>query len=334
MKYENFLLIGANALPDAMQVDFLNYLEWLMKDNFAPLENELKNRLEINKLQKRSNEQLIEGMIVTSQKEFDKKTQDKNFYICHALSVLYVMRQIFTHDFFDILRITASDKHTKFLANEYEQILRHILLDVEDLCSLYSRTIKKESKYQSYIRSRYIHTAAVHQVLRQGLYGNISFHSFSDKEISATIGTIRQLIELRIRKSFGVMAFEDQKGNICPLDMSMLFGVIKKYQRDIRFPIKLENIIRIYKWANSFVHSGLGDYNWVPFLIEFILRNLSFGEEKDYGWNINNGISMSQKTIDAIRNDLIRLRNPKSDGIIKFKLLICTPECEINDQNI
>lgn len=47
MEYGNFLFIGANTLPNAMQVDFLNYLEWLMKDNFAPLENELKDRLEI-----------------------------------------------------------------------------------------------------------------------------------------------------------------------------------------------------------------------------------------------------------------------------------------------
>lgn len=334
MEYGNFLFIGANTLPNAMQVDFLNYLEWLMKDNFAPLENELKDRLEIKNLPKRSNEQLIEGIIVTSQKEFNKKTQDKNFYVCHALSVLYVMRRIFTHDFFNTLKIAASDKHTEFLANEYEQILRHILLDVEDLCSLYSWTIKKDPEYNSYIRSRYIQTASVHQVLRQGLYGNISFHSFSDKEISATIGTIRQLIELRIRRSFGVMAFEDQEGNICPLDLSMLFDVIKKYKSDITFPIKLENIIRIYKWANSFVHSGLKDYNWIPFFIEFMLRNFSFGEKRDYGWNINNGISMSQKTIDAIQNDLIKLRNPESDDIIKFRLLDCTPECEIINQNI
>lgn len=156
MEYGNFLFIGANTLSDAMQVDFLNYLEWLMKDNFAPLENELKNRLEIKNLPKRSNEQLIEGIIVTSQKEFNKKTQDKNFYVCHALSVLYVMRRIFTHDFFDTLKIAAADKHTKFLTNEYEQILRRILLDVEDLCSLYSWTIKKDPKYKSYIRRRYI----------------------------------------------------------------------------------------------------------------------------------------------------------------------------------
>lgn len=332
MEYGDFIFIGANALDKNMQVDFLEYLGWLMKDDFIILEEELKNRLEIKNLPKRNNEQIIEGIIVTSNKEFTKKTQDKNFYICHALCILYVMKRIFKEDFYDTLKIAASDKNTNFLKNEYEQILRWILLDVEDLCSLYSQTTQKDSKYQSFIRNRYIHTASVHQVLRQGLYGNISFHSFADKEISATIGTIRQLIELRIRRSFGIMAFIDDDENVHPLDLSTLFDVIKKYKNDIVFPIKLENIIRIYKWANSFVHSGLCDYSWIPFFLEFMLRNFSFGEEKDYGWNVNNGIVTSQSTIDAIQNDLIQKRNGDSDtNVIKLKLLICKPECEIKN---
>ena len=332
MKYGDFLFIRANALDKKMQVDFLEYLEWLMKNDFIILEEELKSRLEIKKLPKRNNEQIIEGIIIASNKEFTKKTQDRNFYVCHAMCILYVMKRIFTKDFYDTLKIAASDKHTNFLVNEYEKILRRILLDVEDLCSLYSQTIHKDPTYQSFIRRRYIHTASVHQVLRQGLYGNISFHSFADKEISATIGTIRQLIELRIRRSFGTMAFIDDDENVHPLDLSMLFDVIKKYKNDIIFPIKLENIIRIYKWANTFIHSGLGDYSWIPFFLEFMLRNFSFGERKDYGWNINNGIITSQLTINAIHNDLIQKRNADSDtNGIKFNLLICKPDCEIKN---
>ena len=37
-----------------------------------------------------------------------------------------------------------------------------------------------------------------------------------------------------------------------------------------------------------------------------MLRNFSFAEEKDYGWNTNNGIVTSQPTIEAIRNDLFQ----------------------------
>lgn len=333
MEYRDFLFIGANALDKNTQIDFLEYLEWLMKNNFIILEEELKSRLEIKKLPKRNNEQIIEGIISVSNKEFTKKKQDKNFYVCHALCILYVMKRIFTKDFYDTLKIAASDKKTNFLINEYEQILKWILLDVEDLSSLYSQTIQGNMKYCSNIRTRYIHTASVHQVLRQGLYGNISFHSFTDKEISATIGTIRQLIELRIRRSFGAMAFVDDDENVYPLDLSMLFEVIRKYKNDIEFPIKLENIIRIYRWSNSFIHSGLGDYSWIPFFLEFMLRNFSFGEKKDYGWNVNNGIITSQLTIDAIQNDLIQKRNADSDtNDIKYKLLICKPECEIKKQ--
>ena len=48
---------------------------------------------------------------------------------------------------------------------------------------------------------------SVHQVLRQSLFGQASFDSFADMEISASIAVIRQLVELRLRRAFGVLAY-------------------------------------------------------------------------------------------------------------------------------
>lgn len=109
-----------------------------LTDAFKILEGELKNRLEIQNLPKRNNEQIIKGIIATSNKEFTKKTKDKNFYICHTLYIFYVIKQIFKENFYDTLKIAASDKNTNFLANGYKQILRWILLDIKDLCNRYS----------------------------------------------------------------------------------------------------------------------------------------------------------------------------------------------------
>lgn len=76
-------------------------------------------------------------------------------------------------------------------------------------------------------------------------------------EISASIAIIRQLVELRIRRAFGVLSYVDESnGNLRPLDLSIVFECIKKYEKNIEFPLKLENIERIYKWANMYVHSG------------------------------------------------------------------------------
>lgn len=353
MEYKDFIWIDA----DMRRVDFLSYLAWLMEDDFARLENHLKDALGIKKLPKRTVEEIIEGIILTSEREFHKKAGSSNFYICHALCVLDVVRRIFTRELYEALEKAASDARTRFLANQYRDILRWVLLDVEDLCSLYACTVNHDARYSSSYRKNHIQTASVHQVLRQGLYGTASFHSHADKEISASIGTIRQLIELRIRRSFGVMAYTDRQGNLYPLDLSQLFGVLKKYRGDIHFPIKLENLIRIYKWANAFIHSGVKDYSWVPYYLEFELRGLSFGRKKGRSWNVNNGISTTQETIDAIHADLTRQRNEQprnalcgllhrltaplhrlsrggcgADGAAgKYRLLTCKVECELTD---
>lgn len=90
----------------------------------------------------------------------------------------------------------------------------------------------------------------IHNVLRQGLYGTFSFHTFSDMEIDASIAVIRQLIELRMRRAFGTISYIDQNDNIKPLDMSKLFEVLKEYEKEIEWPIILSNFERIYKWGN------------------------------------------------------------------------------------
>lgn len=335
MEYGNFLLIGANALPECMQVEFIEYLNWLRNDNFKALENELKDRLEIKAFPKRSNEDILEGIIISTDKEFERKTKDKNYYICQALCILDVVRYIFDDKLVNNLEELSKDSKMAFFVENYADILRKIQLDMEDLCSMYSQKIKHEGKYQSNIRNRYVHSLALHQVLRQGLYGNFSYHSFSDREVSPTIGTIREIIELRIRRSFGAIAFMDEDSVIHPLDLSVLIGVIKKYKEKISFPIKLENIDRLYRWANAFVHSGRADYNWVPFFLERMLREFSLGKERTranggFCWNVNNGISTTQDVIDAIRADLIAWKNEKkADGDKEYRLIQPKPECEI-----
>ena len=352
IEYGDFILMGdkmtgsgslvndpISSIVDSQRVKFLDYLKWLMTDNFRPLEDALKEKFELKHLPKRSNEEILEGIICNPNKETENKTADSNYYICNAHFILYVVRHIFTEDFYTALVAANQDKNTQFLVRNYESILRNILLDAEDLGSLYEQKIKGMNTHRSFIRTRFVPTASMHQVLRQGLYGSVSFHSFVDKEVSATIGEIRELIEFRIRRSFGIMSYVDEEGTIVPLDLSELLEIIRKYKQQIEFPIKFENIVRLYKWANGFVHSGLGDYNWIPYYIELMLRDFSFGHKKDYGWNINNGISTTEDVINDIYVDVLRARNDNLKDVedvstvpaeqIKYKVWSCKPECEI-----
>ena len=334
IEYSSFLFLGANALPNEMQVDFMDYLEELRKDNFRMLENQLKIYFDLRKISNYSVDDTIAGMLADTDKEFEKRVKKKGFYICHANAILYVIRSIFNDATIETLRVAASDKRTKFLLESYQEILHKILLDIEDLSSLYGESVKGNTEYHSYIRHRFVKPAQLHQVLRQGLYGSVSFHSFIDKEPSAAIGTIRQMIELRIRGAFGAMAIIDSQQNnaIMPLKMSKVFEIVKKHEKDIEFPIKFENIIRIYNWSNSFIHSGLGDYSWIPYYVEFVLRDFSFGTKKDNGWDINNAIVTSTTTIKEIQGDIIKFVNCGLDEEdLRYKLLTCKPECEIRN---
>ena len=335
MEYGDFLYIGASGLQFIKTVEFLDYLNWLATDNFRSLETRLisvfhefhdqdrhqdrpQNGQRREHLPARSTaDDIIAGMIVTSEADFTRKTKTDNYYICNAHAVLAVVRHIFTPEFINVLSFYNKRPETRFLVKNYQEILLWILRDVEDLASLYSQEVSQEvlgvTKYRSFIRNRYIHTASLYQVFRQGLYGSFSEHSFADKEPSANIATIRQLIELRLRRAFGVLAFEDayKHNAIEPLNMSMLFNVLKQYSDKIQIDgIKLENLNRIYTWSNSFIHGGLGDYSWIPFYLEIVLRGVFFGHQNKTGWkagwSFNNGISTTVSVIRSIWEDLIK----------------------------
>lgn len=145
----------------------------------------------------------------------------------------------------------------------------------------------------------------LHQVLRQTLYTPYSYNSFSDLEICASIPVIRQLIEIRLRRAFGCMAYIDENENLVPLDMSTLLKSLKRHRTEITFPINLQSIERIYKWSNQYVHSGKEDFRWIPYFLEFVLRPLSFGNKDKHGFNIKNGISTTQAVIKQIHQELI-----------------------------
>lgn len=191
------------------------------------------------------------------------------------------------------------------MQNIYRDILKCLLLDAQELCNLYNTNIKQDNKNPCNIDSRYIHFMPLHQVLRQTLYTPYSYNSFSDLEICASIPVIRQLIEIRLRRAFGCMAYIDENENLVPLDMSTLLKSLKRHRTEITFPINLQSIERIYKWSNQYVHSGKEDFRWIPYFLEFVLRPLSFGNKDKHGFNIKNGISTTQAVIKQIHQELI-----------------------------
>ena len=312
--------------------DKLKYIKWLCDNEFEPVKDELLSIMNEMHLPNRSTDQIIEGMTAESEIDFDNKVRNKNYYYCSAHAILIVLKHIFPPEFVQLLEVYDKNPQTKFFAENYWEILKWILLDVNDLRNLYDNEINRNMQYQSNVRDRKIQTASLHQFLRQGLYGSVSAHSFADKEISAAIGTIRQLIELRIRRAFGILAYQDtqKKNSVTPLNMSDIFNVLEMFKEDITFPVKLENIKRIYNWSNRFIHGGYGDYSWIPFFIDIAFKDLIFGHKDERGFDFNNGIVTTQETICLIQRILIENMNDgRCDMNVRYRLLSCRPECKI-----
>ncbi|RKI77195.1 hypothetical protein D7V83_18790 [bacterium 0.1xD8-71] len=323
IRYEDFIFLGGNALSENLRVDFMDYFKYLLDSDFVAVEDSLKDRMEMKNFPKRSDQQIIEGIVAVTLKDLEKKRKDKNYYICNALCLLQVIRRIFSIDLYN--RLNGKDVPQIILHN-YEHILKWILLDSQELCNLYCNIIKNDYKYPSNIDSRYVHYVSVHQVLRQSLFGQFSLNSFADMEISAAIAVIRQLIEFRMRRAFGTLSYIDAQGNLLPLELSLVFECLKKHKDDIYLPISLENVERIYKWSNLYIHSGKQDFSWMPYFVEQVLKPLTFGERESCGWDVKNGIKASRKVIDQIYQELITL-SKKPD----VKIYACKPECILKD---
>lgn len=211
IKYGDYIFLGCNVIPGELQVSFLDYFKFLLDTNFEDLEKQLQESLEIKKFQQRSNEQIIEGIIATTPKELEKKRKNKNYYISNAVCLLKTIKEIFTEDLYNIL---SKEGTPQIMLHNYEHILKWMLIDSEELCNLYNNIMKSDFKYKVNIDNRYTHYMPIHQILRQSLFGQVSVHSFSDMDISASIAVIRQLIEIRIRRAFGVVSYIDSQGLI------------------------------------------------------------------------------------------------------------------------
>lgn len=318
IEYGDFIALGWNNVPEEMQVDFLSYLDYFIGSGITELENRLTTQLELKSLPNRSADEILEGILACSPKELDKKRKGTNYYACNALCLLEVVKKIFDRDLY---RVLSSPNIPSIMLHNYCHILKWVLMDSEELCNQYANFVLRNTQYVSNIDSRYIHYLPVHQVLRQALYGQVSCNSFADMEISASIAVIRQLVELRIRRAFGVLSYIDREnGSLIPLDLSRLFECVKKHKDQISFPLKLENIERIYKWSNMYVHSGKCELSWIPYYVETILKELSFGQMTESGWDAKNGISTTIEVIQQIHNELLE-DHPKCE------IFACRPEC-------
>lgn len=311
---------------------FVDYFRWLLESNFTPVIDRLLSCLGMNKYKTQNSDKIVEGVIYRTLLDEVKKLKSKNYYICSASGIIETLKDIFDKR---LLTILSDEKVPSIFFHNYCHILHSMLFDVEELITNYEHIIMGNQEYNGAYKTWSIHYQSIHQTLRQLLFGQWSANSHCDMEPSASISTIRVLIELRIRSAFGILASIDKNGGVKPISMTMLFDVIDKQKENIFFEIKYENIKRIYEWANMYTHSGKTEPSWTTYFIEKYLHPLTFGTNKFIKTadgkstnSISSGIRMSRQVLDTVVNEietLVAELNKMPVG----KLIRRQPECLI-----
>jgi hypothetical protein len=171
------------------------------------------------------------------------------------------------------------------------------------------------------------HLMAFYQGAQQTIYGHGTWSlSFADNHSDLATATIRQALEIRLRRAFGVTAkISRADGSIHPIPLTDLLEAIDLHRASVRFPIRFENIKRINGWANMYLHSGLKLYAWNPPRVLAFLRVFLLGGRAP-GWHHNSkaGVTTDRTTFDAVRHCIVQKHQSAA-----FDLQFLEPElCE------
>ena len=156
---------------------------------------------------------------------------------------------------------------------------------------------------------------AFYQGACQTIYGHGSFNlSFIDNHADLATATIRQAIEIRLRRAFGIMGkVRKSDDSFHPINLSEVLDAIDAHKSGVNFPVRFENIKRINGLANLYLHGGLKLYAWCPPRVLQFLRVFLIGGPAP-GWTQHShaGVECDPTTFNAIR-DLIRHRHEGPD---------------------
>lgn len=260
--------------------------------------------LKIKKLPTINLENIIQGTIYSSLGDQKKKYYDQNYYIQNSNAFNFVADRI-------IEAINLKKKHSKLAIYNFEEIINKLSFDS---LLLIQRTAEfKKIKFKKSVWKLEVHRDYdMLRGLKILLYGQDSLQYIFPNVPESSLGIIRIAIENRIRSAIGCYGIVNKDNSVGPLDLSIIFEKLTKYKRHIKFAIKLENIIRIYKWTNMYVHAGNISYFWCPYIIHDYLAPLFVGGKTCTGYSIYAGIQIPEDVIcniwSEIENEISKAR--------------------------
>jgi len=231
------------------------------------------------------------------------KSKDNAFYRAHAQWFLDEMDLVMSK----VPRESPNVELNFAYGNVYRYV-QHLLLDSVVLFEHWaSRSLGVPGVY-GIGKNEMTHLVAFWHGTRQMIYGHGSFGlSFIDSHSELAVGMIRQAIELRLRRAFGLIGkSRNPDGAFYPVGFGQLLDVIDAVGADVVTAIPRFNIKRINSWANMFMHSGVKSYTWTPSRVLLYVRPLIVGGETVEGvQSVYSGVRMKRAAFDKVRESII-----------------------------
>jgi hypothetical protein len=287
-------------------------------------ENEALALLGKKRLPSIKDDQLIQKMLAKSPNDEKKKLADPTYYTANVVAYLKLCKNILHPNFIKKFEVVLGTEMNELVVYNYHRLFYELLFDSLVLLNEYAARIKGTEKPYRCRKNMWQHHVTMYQSLRQSIFGQASFHSFIEVEPDLAISIIRQIVELRIRRAFGVLGwFKPTTQSLEPLAMSKLFEEINKHKNDVDLSIPFESLIRIYGWSNIFLHTGIKEYSWKPIVVKEYLKEFCLGKRNQP--NVDGGIVVTKSVLAAI---IVSLEQAHPSGA---QVMQIEPEAVVKD---
>lgn len=259
---------------------------------------------------------LLDAAIPRSPSDLQRKEADDAYYTAHAALFLQEMDGI-------VARVPRNcpDPEAAFAFGNVLRFVDHVLFDSVVLLEHWAARSRHVPGVFGVGKIEVEHMHTFFFGAQQTIYGHGSFGlSFIENHSDIVIGTIRQALEIRLRRAFGIAGrFSDATGALEPVPLSALFEAIRPFEKLIRSEVPFATLRRINGWANMYMHGAIKLPAWTPPRVLTRLKLLLLGEGRKRG----DGLGMPKAVFDGVRQNLMDKYEATPSPIGLFPLEHC-----------
>lgn len=241
---------------------------------------------------------LLDAAIPRSPGDLQRKEADDAYYAAHAALFLQEMDGIVSR-----VPRDCPDPEAAFAFGNVLRFVDHVLFDSVVLLEHWAARSRQVPDVFGVGKNEFEHIQTFFFGAQQTVYGHGSFGlSYVENHSDIVIGTIRQALEIRLRRAFGVAGrFSDANGAFEPVPLSALFEAIRPFEQQITLEVPFATLRRVNGWANMYMHGAIKLPVWTPPRVLARLKPLLLGEGRKRG----DGLRMPKAAFDGVRQKLM-----------------------------